>query len=249
MFRWLKRLAVPVASLALFGIMSVSAKADTVVQYYTVGQFDTGFTAQSGFTATVMNGPTIPLSGPGYGDTDKSSITIKNNSTSKFSTVTFDYSGLQQVTLAYDPISGTLMSNGDFGAFEKVVTTDDNFDSFEGLGFTLTFYQVAPPASPPSANILATVHGQVRVSTNQLKVFFSPSSVFVPPNDANGIKYTIDMPSNGYSLKSNQMVTIQGDVSAAPLPATANIGLSLLGGVAVLGGLKKLRDRRMGLTA
>ena len=80
--------------------------------------------------------------------------------------------------------------------------------------------------------------GTVRFANSQLDVTFSNTHAQILPvlYDLDKVTWKLVPPSNG------GITTIQGAVTVVPLPATASMGLLLLGSIAGLGLIRRLRN-------
>src|SRR5687768_6927249 len=114
MISWLKRLAAPVAAVALLSIASTTQAA--TVAFYTTGEFgDFGGVASSG-SEVIVNGPAVPGGAfPGGPFAGVSTVTVGS------STLTYQYSGPQ--------IEPDGSGNVSFGTF-TVTSLSGNPDDF-----------------------------------------------------------------------------------------------------------------------
>jgi len=105
----------------------------------------------------------------------------------------------------------------------------------------------------PQSATLATVEGALGGLTLNL----APQAV-TPVNTVTGLfNWNVNTPPNAYSLANEITLTVsagssvqiqdQIQVTAAPLPATASMGLGLFGVIGAVGGLNALRRRRAAL--
>jgi len=230
MMSWIKRLAVPIAAIALVGMVS-TVNADTVT-FHTTGSF---------------NGGSNVLTVPGTGTPGDMTITF-NGATAVPIELLPDGSGNLGISASY----------GSFSLSDTVALGSMDLQSLNGTTFTLTVVQDDPdPFSGGSNNshaLSATLTGTIVATTggatgaNQIKVVFNSSDVsFFIPGDGLAypptLRYQVDRET--VILSTNDVHypgTIGGTVSAAPLPGVAVAGMGLLGGV---GGLNWLRRRSM----
>jgi len=246
MFRWLKRIAAPVAAIAMLGLASVAAKADSV-SYHTVVFF-----TQAGTNSTLGGAPVT------------SGVNASSGFTSLLGTgaLTGDFVTAVSEANPLTYIDSMGESPATFGHFLMNGATAGMFD---GAKIQIDVYQDATSPLPgvgsaAGSNLFlgsATATFRANFVRDIVVLTFDNPVSFTLPGTAGGgfppnVVYRIDtnqtISPNGTGVLTGT-TEISGGVAEAPLPATANIGLSLLGGVAVLGGLKKLRDRRMGLMA
>ena len=238
----------------MLGIAAVSANADPV-EFYTTGDFGTG--TFSGGSISFVHGASGPLPSPSYGAGDVSSVTVDDPVNGLTSTLTYHYSGDENVFL----IDGIGNVNGSlsFGSFDVSSngpsTGGTNTDAFNGISFSLSIFQLQPGMDNGSlvgtlgGKLMAVTHADGSTATGSpgstVSLAFVPNTLTL----ADGlITYTIDPPSNGTILiggGTNQVTPIEGTISEAPLPATASMGLGLFGVIGAAGVLNSLRRRRM----
>jgi len=130
----------------------------------------------------------------------------------------------------------TIASLGDFKA-------SGTLETFVNEGFTLMISQVLPGSG--NGQLLGSLSGTLNTTQSGLVVTFSTPSTTIS---------SVGQPNVIYSLFPNAIVgiapsstnggvtTVEANIAAVPLPATANMGLILLGSVAGLGLVRRLRN-------
>jgi hypothetical protein len=240
MLGWLKKVAVSVAMLALWGAASANGDA---VKFDTYNSFFTPMSGSVGGTGTV-------LANTSGGQT--ASITVTNNPLSNPALfATLSYTSALTPTSVTSPVNGVF-----FGTF--LLSTNDaaSVESLNGVQFTLQINEYLPGSGGNTTT--ATVTGTVNLVPNtpllnpDVVITFTHPTVLVPaglPDES----YTIDTDGHGSNkvlIKTSpgtnpEAAFLLGDVRPVPLPATANMGFGLLGGLGCLTGVNVLRRRRM----
>lgn len=139
-------------------------------------------------------------------------------------------------------------TTGLFGAF--FLHGEGTTQSFAaGDQFTLSINESVPGGANSSvASVTGTVSflgGPPNTDSATLKITFAPNPL--PVGGPPAFLYHID-DINVMIANTNepftQIITLDGSVTVAPLPATASMGLGLFGVIGAVGGLNALRRRR-----
>lgn len=149
-------------------------------------------------------------------------------------------------TLTYTGENATLNtdlgSNINLGTFTSVASVLG--ENFSGATFTLTVNQVVPLPNGSQAFGSGTVSGTISTLGSTAVVHFSsPLSITIPSLPP--ITYSIVEADGGTPgrmvLQAVGNSTIEGSISAIPLPAAAWAGLSMLGGLGFFGAVRRRR--------
>jgi hypothetical protein len=248
MISFLRRMVAPAALFASL-LITVSSKA-TTVQYYTVGTFG-GVNAN----ATITNNTTAPTAVNSFQQI--SSVSVDSPpSPGGSSSLTYQNSSVFYGgnLLSWNVTTGPLAVN--FGRF-LVNSSSPNLDAFDGLTFTLAFFQLQPTVGTSSL-LAASVTGVLSFN-NPVVVSGSPTLtidfqqiVTYIPDASTGVKYQIGgVDGEGKMIiqggLANTATDLNGTISV-PLPGIAVAGLWLLGGVGTVGGAKAFRRRALAVS-
>jgi len=235
-----------VAFMLLMGAVE-QARGDSVT-YYTTGFFSgtssSSAVVSSNVTTVPWDDPTDPYSSGGW-----STLAVQNGAGS-WGTLTFNFDAIT----TYDITEPTLADLGFFNLNEADGGTYD----FSGFGFEMDIWETLP--STGDASLAATITGQLSEdgTLSTVQVNFDTSVFAIPPApavprvvyalqglDSDNALY-IDAISGGDSTVTLAGITFIDDGGsggsgdgAVPLPATAGMGLTLLGGLAGLGLLRR----------
>jgi hypothetical protein len=238
------RLATFLVAFALLGVVSAGARADTI-EYYTVGHFGAGTTGLGVGAFTTLSGPAVYTLGA---EASNSLVTFSPGNTLSFAQQKFK-------DVLFDPTD--LFTTENFGVFHEQATAKLAIPG--ALAFSLDIYQITPAGSPATPGMLVgTAAGTLKFGTDQgslVLTFASPLSFTLP------VGGTVYPPALLYSFDGSQKINldplsptgnsadIRGAVSAVPLPATASLGLYMLGGLGCVFGLSKTARRGTALVA
>jgi hypothetical protein len=228
MVSWIKRLAAPIAALALFIAAPVAVQAEDV-HYYVTGTFNANVASVAG---NFFQTDSLTLGG--------STVTFRNNT----SGAAID-GGMHLVDYAGLNAFGQPYTNVDFGSFFVSSSTAFPGDSFTGSTFTLNIIQVVPGSG--SGSTIATATGSLVGSSGNatgstLSLVFAPLTLLLPPGNPT-VQYDITTNASGavaIGVGNNDVTTLEGTVTGVPLPGVALAGMALMGCV---GGLRKARNR------
>jgi hypothetical protein len=211
MMSWLKRLAAPVAAVALFGLLSVAeVKADTISTTSTGTFTAAGTDVASGSTIKTASGNTV-LTYVGAAD--------------------FSLDLEKVITLGEFTLTSSITS----GTGEKFSNNDDF-----NLTITQVVTPPGTVGSGTSVGDFKAI-GTIKVgSGGEQIVNFQPGTVLIGGKSYELIDVTISGPTPlgpGHGLLQATLT----NPTAVPLPAVAWVGLSLLGGLGGARGLKRFR--------
>jgi hypothetical protein len=250
MFHLFKRLAVPLATVAMFALAPpVQA---TTVEYYTVGYFT--FTDANNEVYTTTPSSSVPgaqgstyvtFTNTSVDPTDSSqtaSITVDQPSDTHPATLTWFNSSLWQEQHGYARGTttvdvGALPEETGFGSLQ--VSGNGSVpaaDFFDGIGLTLEFHQIQPQAGTDS--LVGRVTGSIGKFNGSPELAFVPTNFTWIPDTATGVKYTVYTPVALGSGTTDILGTV-----AAPLPATASMGLGLFSLIGFWYAWRSLRQR------
>jgi len=245
MFSWIKRIAAPVAAIALLAVAAPTRA--TPVQFYTVGVFS-GTSAGGGSTsiATSIN----PIAGNNF--SQQTTVTVDNTTgDGLISSLRFDNSSqVNGADFIYQVNTGP--RNVPFGQF-VVTSTDFNPDDFNGIAFTLFFFLQQPTGGTGqlAASLTGTLFYDGGPVGSTLKLDFVDPPIVYVPDAATGVKFEITgVDSSGKMTISGgnqgRTTSLDGSISV-PLPGVATAGLSMFGGLGGLTGLVAIRRRWLGV--
>lgn len=117
------------------------------------------------------------------------------------------------------------------------------------LTFTLDLYQIIPNVGGAKSELIGAATGTITdslgppnsVGTSNLLITFNPNAF--PQVAGSSFAYNVASSTLIQSGTSPTNTTLDGGVTQVPLPSTASAGLISLGGLGLVGGLKKLRER------
>lgn len=241
-----------VAALGGLALSAACAQAAPVV-FNTAGSY---FTPLSGsFSNGSLSGYVInsgPNATPGGTTTFLASDTKADaNEVNTLGLAAAYAAGIPYVELQYTdmPVESLLQPNNwQFGQFSVStdLTTAPSLNFLNGIQFILKVTQTAPYSAGPGSST-ANVSGYIQLynggpdQTPSIAIdFVNPSFSFGPSAPFPAYNYSVDNVSITTNPSPNPAVAaLDGTVAAAPLPATANMGLALFAGLAALGGYRR----------
>jgi len=236
---WLKGFAAAFAAIVALGVVS-SARAETV-------QFQTsGFFVAAGSDSVTAVNTTVGFTTIGPG-----ALSTPTGSSGR---LVLGFQG-QSSTIT----TGALPSIEDLGQFALISTYTDpstpvGFNA--GDRFYLTITQTSPAGTGTST---ATIGGSVSFTpsapggknSGTITITFDPNPVYINVAGQYPYSYTLADQVMKFDVAQEPAVvgsTLQAQVAAVPLPATASTGLFLLGGLGLAGTALKVRQH-LGLGA
>jgi hypothetical protein len=215
---------------AAMGVASVPAHAASVLEYYVTGTFN----------AHVAVAPTSP----NFNQTD--SLTVGDETLTYNNRVSTAVNG-DHVTV-FLPSGGGLVAHDDLGQFANSFSDGDIPANFTGNTFTLSIFQLQPNVGVNnSSTLVASMTGFLQSNGSSLTLVFNPSSTVIPPPPGvPSVFYTVSDPNLTINANgSGTLTTINGVMTAAPLPSTASVGLTMMAACGVVGMGMKLRRKEV----